>query len=566
MLDLLGTRRGLSIIIVFWSLACASHGLANGLVMLIICRVLLGIGEGGGFPAATRAVAEWFPVSERSTAMGIINGATGVGGMIALPLIWLLLNYTGWFNIEPWRWVFFVTGGAGIVWLLWWLSDYVVPEKHPGVSANELAHIQSPPPSPNQGASPATQQPALVSPAKIPLATLFQHKETWGIVIAKFLTDAAWYFILFWLPTYLNNLHKSLHPGDTGYNFAKTAEVAWIPHAAALAGCLIGGNLSSFLLRKNFGVNFARKMALFASAIIMPLLILVPYFNSTAAVIVLMSAGYFGQQSWSTLVMVLPTDLYPKRAVGTVAGLVGLGGALGGAILGSFSSYILEHGYSYKPVMLVAGLLHVTAFVLIMLTVPNLRPLVFSVKARAHDTLRLVLKLQFPAIAFMLLGLCVVQYVLSNPLPAAPATPPTNIATAITSTVPSGAAEATTAPATAVASKPASTPASVTVNYTPMIAVAGALLVIYAVLLSVTSKGIALKGAAAVCVLVSIGAIAAKLYHLIDSTIWDKDQAFASCCVAVSMLADFLLLASAASFAAKPPQSEDTDFATRAVT
>jgi ACS family hexuronate transporter-like MFS transporter len=539
LLDLLGTRRGLAIIIVFWSLACATHGFANGLIMLVVCRLLLGVGEGGGFPAATRAVTEWFPVKERSTAMGIINGATGVGGMIAIPLIWVLLNYTGWFGIAPWRWVFFITGAAGLVWLFWWLADYVVPEKHRGVSAAELEHIKGPPtitvpPAasgdkviPYQSAAVA-QAAAPESTAKIPLAVLFQHKETWGIVFAKFLTDAAWYFILFWLPTYLNTLHKRLHPLDVNYNFSKTAEVAWIPHAAAFAGCLIGGSLSSWLLRRNYSVNFSRKVALFASAIIMPALILVPYFNNTWMVILLMSVGYFGQQSWSTLVMVLPTDLFPKRAVGTVAGLVGLGGAFGGVALGQFSSYLLDHGYDYRPVMLIAGLLHVTAFVVILLAVPNLRPLVLATSARAHDALLLVLKLQLPATALLLLGTVVVQLIMG------------------------GARTAATA---------VSGPASITVDFVPLIIGAPILLAIFMALHLMASRQKALSVVATVCVVLALAAAVAKIYFLADGPKWSRDQAFASCCIAVSVLADLLLLAAAASFMLKkssavPDESE----------
>src|SRR6266545_6067105 len=116
LMDLLGTRRGFTGIMIFWSLACASHGLAANLAMLAACRLLLGAGEGGGFPAATRAVAEWFPVKERSTAMGIINAGTGLGGILAPPLIaWVITNVV-WLGLSPWRWVFFITGGMGLVW------------------------------------------------------------------------------------------------------------------------------------------------------------------------------------------------------------------------------------------------------------------------------------------------------------------------------------------------------------------------------------------------------------------------------------------------------------------
>src|SRR6476619_456216 len=120
LMDVLGTRHGLTVIMIFWSLACASHGLATNVVMLAASRLLLGVGEGGGFPTATRAVTEWFPVQERSTAMGIINAGTAVGAVVAPPLIALVLTRANWFGLAPWRWVFFITGGLGLAWTLWW--------------------------------------------------------------------------------------------------------------------------------------------------------------------------------------------------------------------------------------------------------------------------------------------------------------------------------------------------------------------------------------------------------------------------------------------------------------
>lgn len=508
MMDLLGTRKGFAIIIVFWSLACASHGFAAGFVGLAICRLLLGVGEGGGFPAATRAVTEWFPVKERSTAMGIINGATGVGGMAALPLISLLLYHTGWFGILPWRWVFFITGSFGIVWLLWWMLDYSEPEKHKGITQAERDHIHS--------GIPAVQ----ATQAKIPLSVLFEHRETWGIVVAKFLTDAAWYFILFWMPKYLNGLH----PPEEKYSFAKTASVAWIPHAAAFVGCLLGGSLSSYLIKKNFGVDAARKLALFCSAIVMPALILVPYTTNTALVITLFAVGYFGQQSWSTLVMVLPTDLFPKRAVGTVAGLVGLGGAMGGIALGQFSSYLLDHKFTYKPVMLIAGLLHVTAFLVILIVVRKIRPLELAAEIRsgseaAFGTLKLALKVQIPAILIMLLGLivvqCVMDYVLAHKIVFA-------------------------------------TPA-VAVHHWQMIGGAAVSLVVAVGLLLAASKRKGEMGIAIASALLALTAMGGKFYFVSDHHKWNTHQAFASCCVAVSILADLVLLISALTFLTKRP-------------
>jgi ACS family hexuronate transporter-like MFS transporter len=358
LMDKLGTRRGFALIMIFWSLACASHGIAMGLSMLVISRLLLGIGEGGGFPAATRAVAEWFPVKERSTAMGIMNGGTAIGGIVAPPLIWLIIDYTGWFGITSWRWVFVITGAMGLAWTTWWLISYYPPEQHTRLSADERALIEA-------GAQSAPA-PADASAAPIPLSKLLSYKETYGIVFAKFLSDGAWYFILFWLPKFLNEQHK--------FDIKAVGSVAWIPHAAAGIGCLVGGALSSWLIARGSSVNLARKFALAASAIMMPLLILVPHVPVWAA-IVLFCVGYFGQQSWSTLVMILPTDLFPKRAVGTVAGMVGLGGAFGGICFGEVAGWMRGQGFGYGPIFLIAGLLHLGAFAVILITAPRIRSL-----------------------------------------------------------------------------------------------------------------------------------------------------------------------------------------------
>jgi ACS family hexuronate transporter-like MFS transporter len=358
LLDRLGTRLGYGLIMVFWSLACASHGLALGVGMLAGSRLLLGMGEGGGFPAATRAVTEWFPVAERATAMGIINAGTAVGGVVAGPLIALIvLPHVHWFGIAPWRWVFFLTGGLGLVWTVWWAYEYFLPENHPRLTSGERATLLSP--------NPVNLAPAPAA-ARIPLSELLGFRETWGIMVAKFLTDAAWYFYLFWLPKYLYDAR--------GFDYKATGSVVWIPPAASGIGALVGGAASSWLLRRGHSVNLSRKTALGLSAALMPFVIFVPYV-SVPWTIAIFSLAFFGQQSWSTLVMILPTDLFPKAVIGTVAGLVGLGGAMGGVVLGQFAGYLLDHGFSYRPVLAVAGSLHVFAFAVILLLVPTVRPL-----------------------------------------------------------------------------------------------------------------------------------------------------------------------------------------------
>ncbi len=331
--------------------------------MLIISRLLLGIGEGGGFPAATRAVAEWFPVKERSTAMGIMNAGTAVGGILAPPLIAMVLTYAGWLQLAPWRWVFFLTGAMGLTWTLWWRWEYFTPERHPRLSVAEREEIHS------------VLETGEAPKPSIPLAQLLRFRETWGVVTAKFLSDAAWYFYLFWLPRYLYDAR--------GFDIKAVGSVAWIPHAAAGIGCLCGGGFSSWLLRRQHPLNRARKLALGASVAMMPLLVFVPHVP-VAWAIVLFCVGYFGQQSWSTLVMILPTDLFPKRAIGTVAGLVGLGGAMGGIAFGQLAGYLLDHGAGYGPIFALVSTFHVLAFGLILLTVRTIRPLEF--KETIHAT------------------------------------------------------------------------------------------------------------------------------------------------------------------------------------
>ena len=187
------------------------------------------------------------------------------------------------------------------------------------------------------------------------------------MVFAKFLSDGAWYFYLFWLPKYL---FDAFH-----LNIQTAGGIGWIPYAASGVGCLVGGGFSSWLLKRGVSVNGSRKLALGASAALMPWVMLVPQLHSVGWVIFIFSLAFFGQQSWSTLVMILPTDMISKRAVGTLAGLVGFGGAMGGVVLGQIVGWLRDHGYSYTPALAISGSLHIAAFILICLVIPKIQPL-----------------------------------------------------------------------------------------------------------------------------------------------------------------------------------------------
>ncbi len=349
LVDALGTRRGFLLIMVWWSLACASHGLATGFGMLAASRFLLGMGEGGGFPAATKAVAEWFSARDRATAMGIINAGTAAGAVCAPPLIAATLAQL------TWRWVFFLSGALGLLWALWWLREYFAPAFHPRLTEAERAQIAD------------VLKPPSRAEDGVAWVRLLGYVEVWGLVSAKFLSDAGWYFYLFWLPKYLYDAR--------GFDTKQVGAYAWIPYAASGLGCLCGGWLSSRLVRAGRSLDFARKLALGLSAAVMPWAFFITRVPVELA-IVLFSLAFFGQQSWSTLVMVIPADLFPRGAVGSVAGMVGFGGAMGGVVFGLVVGYLLDHGFGYGTVFAVVSTLHVTAFLVILATVRKVQPVI----------------------------------------------------------------------------------------------------------------------------------------------------------------------------------------------
>ena len=345
--DALGTRKAFALIMAWWSVACASHGLASAFGMLAVSRFLLGMGEGGGFPAATKAVAEWFPVPERSTAMGIINAGTSVGAVFAPPMIAFVIAALNW------RWVFYLSGAIGLLWTAWWLRAYFPPASHPRLGSEERARIAGP------AESRATSGP------NISWLGLFRFPQVWGLVFAKFLSDAAWYFYLFWLPKYLYDV-RQFDTKQVGY-------YAWIPYAAAGIGSVCGGWFSSRMIRAGRSLDFSRKFALGASAAAMPWIFLVTQ-SPVQVAIVLFSLAFAGQQSWSTLVMILPADIFPLQSVGSVAGLVGFGGAMGGVVFGLVVGYLLDHGFGYGLVFGMVSTFHVLAFCVILATVRVVRP------------------------------------------------------------------------------------------------------------------------------------------------------------------------------------------------
>jgi ACS family hexuronate transporter-like MFS transporter len=327
----LGTRRGFTLIMLWWSIACALHGFASGFGLLLGARFLLGMGEGGGFPAAVRVVAEWISPEDRSTAMGIINAGTAVGSVVAPPLIGFVLLHSGW------RMVFYLAGAVGIMWVLWWASAYRD--------------------SSNNARMPVPQ---------IAIGKLLSVRTVQSLIFAKFMSDSAWYFLLFWLPKYF---YDARH-----FNIKQVSYYAWIPYAASGIGSFLGGYLSSSLRRGGLSLDMARKAALGLSAALMPVVMLVPLVPVQFA-LALFSIAFFCQQSWSGLVMTIPADILPLSAVGIVSGFVGFGGAIGGAIFGMVAGYMLQHGFGYQTLFILVGTFHLIGFLAIVLFGGRIQPL-----------------------------------------------------------------------------------------------------------------------------------------------------------------------------------------------
>lgn len=364
LVDFLGARRGFLVIMIFWSLACASHGLATGLWFLAGCRFALGLGEGGGFPAAVKAIAEWFPASERSLALGLLNCGLAVGSVSAPPLIALVI---GWLD---WRFVFFFAGALGILWALWWIISYYPPAQHPRISSVEREMIEA--------AHRTAGEEAGVT-GGIRWIELFSLVPTWGLLGAKFLSDAAWFIYATWLAKYLFSVH--------GFDTKQVGYYAWIPYAAAGVGSLSGGALATWLMHRGRSAGFSRKLAMALAALLMPSVILVTLLPVKWAIVVF-SVVFFGHQAWSSNLIVLPTDIYPRRIVGSIAGLMGCSGALGGVIFGEFVGTILqkmgpEKGYTI--VFAAGGCFHMLSLGLILLTIPKVKMLSMSAPIQSLD-------------------------------------------------------------------------------------------------------------------------------------------------------------------------------------
>jgi ACS family hexuronate transporter-like MFS transporter len=345
LIDKLGTRIGYALALCVWSVAAMSHALAGSVLGFAAARFLLGLGEAGNFPAAIKTVAEWFPRRERAFATGLFNAGSNVGAILA-PLAVPIVAVT-W----GWQAAFLFTGVLSALWLVTWLAVYRAPEQHPKLSSGERAYIRS---------------DAEESAVRLPWRQLLRHRQAWAFVVAKFLTDPIWWFFLFWLPKFLNQ--------EYGLTLTQLGPPLIAIYLLADFGSIGGGWLAGRLIKMGWSVNKGRKAAMLLCA----LLVVPIVFASTAAnlwvAVGLIGLATAGHQGWSANVFTLTSDMFPRHAVGSVVGLGGVAGAVGGMLISKFTGFLLEATGSYVPVFVMAGSAYLIALAIVHLLVPRLEP------------------------------------------------------------------------------------------------------------------------------------------------------------------------------------------------
>ena len=347
LIDRIGTKKGFSLAVVWWSIANMLHALSTGLMSLGIMRFLLGIGEAANYPAAMKAISEWFPSHEKSKAVGILNMGPGLGAVIAPPLMVALMLYIGW------KAAFVVTGALGFIWLILWRKQYYKPEEHPRITKEELQLIQQ-----DQESSEAGERKKWWE--------YFQYKEVWGLTLSRFVSDGAFYFFVFWLPSYLME--------DREMNLVEIGLFAWIPFLMADAGSIVGGWTGAWFIDKGDSLDRSRKKVIWIGAVCVIPVLFCLYVESAYAAIALISFALFSTQFKQSSLFTLPIDLFSEKEAAYVWGMSGSAGSFGAMLFTPLIGWMVEN-ISYTPVFVSVAFLHVLSAVIVMIFIPQIRRL-----------------------------------------------------------------------------------------------------------------------------------------------------------------------------------------------
>jgi len=345
-LDWIGTRIGYAIALTSWSITSIMHVIVRTAFGFGFMRVLLGVSESPNFPAAVKTLAEWFPKRERAFAMGAVNAGCILGGAI-VPIAGILEFHFGWQS------AFVVTGTFGLIWLALWIPIYRKPEDHRRVSPAELAYIHSDPPE---------------TPTKLRWITLFGYPQAWAFMIGKFITDPLWWFYMTWFPSFLNKQY-GLNLTQIGWPFFTICVMASV-------GSMIGGWISSFMIHRGCTINTSRKTAMLLCALVITPLIFTTHVHSLVTTTLLLGLATAAHQGFSSNLYTLVSDMFPKKAVGSVSGMGGTFGYGGATLFSVLTGLIVgrwTHG-NYTILFVIAGLGYLVAFLVIHLLAPRLEP------------------------------------------------------------------------------------------------------------------------------------------------------------------------------------------------
>lgn len=349
LIDRLGTRIGFALAMMLWSVASMAQGVMSTLNGFLGARFALGFGEAGVFPASAKAIAEWFPKKERALAMGIANAGTNIGAIVTPLLVpWITLHL-------GWRWAFYLIGSVGFLWLAAWLWIYRLPDEHPRCSPAERAHIHSDPDDPG---------------GRFGWLQLFSHLQTWAFCLAKFIIDPIWWFYLFWAPDFLQRQH--------GLSLMQLGLPLVVIYLLADAGSIAGGWLSSALIHRGRNANSARKITMLVCAVSVIPIIITPRVTSTISAVLLLGLAAAAHQGFSTNLLTLPSDVFPRKAVSSVVGIGGMFGAFGGLLIAKIVSHLLQWTGSYVIPFLMAGSAYLVALAALHLLAPHLEPVVMA--------------------------------------------------------------------------------------------------------------------------------------------------------------------------------------------
>ena len=344
-IDRVGTRLGYALYLTVWSLAAAAHALVRSAFGFGLARFALGIGESGNFPAAIKTVAEWFPQKERATATGIFNAGSNVGAILAPLLVpWIALTW-------GWQEAFVITGLAGLIWIAFWFPLYRRPSEHPRLSKRELQHIESDPPD---------------TPAKIPWVRLLSLKQTWAFSIGKFLTDAIGWFYLFWFPLFMNDRF--------GIDLRTIGLPMIVVYLLADVGSVGGGWFSSSLIKRKWTVNAARKTAMLICALLILPVAIAPHVQGPWVAVILIGVAAAAHQGFSANIFTTSSDMFPRKAVGSVVGIGGFAGAMGGFFMNLGAGWLKQNTGSYEIMFAIAAVVYSFALLIMHLLVPKLEP------------------------------------------------------------------------------------------------------------------------------------------------------------------------------------------------